>query len=594
MNFYESVVLRSLFANPFSTVQDLAEQLGFKLEEVIKCVSSLEKNRYLDENIKLTNLARHKLENSSPRSAIILAAGYGMRMVPINLSTPKALVEVNGERLIERLIAQLNAAGINDITVVVGFIKESFEYLSPKYGIELVFNSNFASKNNLHSLALVKDRISNTYIIPCDIWCRDNPFNNTELCSWYMVSDSFDDESNVRVNRNSELIKTVGDEQGNSMIGIAYLTGSEAEAVRRNLLRMDNDDYSGCFWEETLFDENRMILPARLIPCREIVEINTFEQLRELDSNSNHLNSDAIKIIATALKCGENDITDIKIQKKGMTNRSFIFQVNGEKYIMRIPGEGTDQLIDREHEAAVFRAIRGFGFCDDPVYIDPKTGFKITKYLENVRACDSENVDDLVLCMKKLKDFHGKRLVVSHSFDIFGQLEFYESLWDGDPSVFEDYQTTKNNVLSLKPFIEGIDKDRCLTHIDAVSDNFLFYTLPDGSEGLQLTDWEYSGMQDPHVDIAMFIIYSLYNKQQCDRLIDIYFEGACDVITRAKIYSYIAVCGLLWSNWCEFKRKFGFEFGEYALCQYRYAKDYYLYAKELIGHNSNEGNTKND
>ena len=89
-------------------------------------------------------------------------------------------------------------------------------------------------------------------------------------------------------------------------------------------------------------------------------------------------------------------------------------------------------------------------------------------------------------------------------------------------------------------------------------------------------------MQDPHVDIAMFCIYSLYNKRQCDRLIDIYFKNACNSTTRAKIYCYIAMCGLLWSNWCEFKAKLGVEFGEYSLRQYRYAKDYYRFAvKEM-------------
>ena len=141
---------------------------------------------------------------------------------------------------------------------------------------------------------------------------------------------------------------------------------------------------------------------------------------------------------------------------------------------------------------------------------------------------------------------------------------------------------TKENVLSLREYVEGAEKDWCLTHIDAVPDNFLFYTLPDGAEALQLTDWEYSGMQDPHVDIAMFCIYSMYNKRQCDRLIDIYFDGNCDRRTKAKIYCYIAMCGLLWSNWCEYKRKLGVEFGEYSLRQYRFAKDYYKYAKELI------------
>lgn len=95
---------------------------------------------------------------------------------------------------------------------------------------------------------------------------------------------------------------------------------------------------------------------------------------------------------------------------------------------------------------------------------------------------------------------------------------------------------------------------------------------------MQLTDWEYAGMQDPHVDIAMFCIYSLYNKQQIDQLINIYFENNCPINIHTKIYCYIATCGLLWSNWCEYKRNLGVEFGEYALRQYRYAKDFYKLA----------------
>lgn len=175
--------------------------------------------------------------------------------------------------------------------------------------------------------------------------------------------------------------------------------------------------------------------------------------------------------------------------------------------------------------------------------------------------------------------FHNRKLQVGHEFDIFGKIDFYESLWEGRPSIYKDYLKTKENVLSLRNYIEKNVTDKVLTHIDAVPDNFLF---DDGTEGelhLQLTDWEYAGMQDPHVDIAMFCIYSLYDKRQVDRLINIYFEGKCPHNIHTKIYCYIAACGLLWSNWCEYKRNLGVEFGEYSLRQYRYAKDYYRLVK---------------
>ena len=129
----------------------------------------------------------------------------------------------------------------------------------------------------------------------------------------------------------------------------------------------------------------------------------------------------------------------------------------------------------------------------------------------------------------------------------------------------------------MKTIIESLPREWKLTHIDAVPDNFLFI----GNE-IRLIDWEYASMQDPHLDIAMFAIYSLYNREDIDNLIDVYFEDGCEDAVRIKIYCYVAVCGLLWSNWCEYKRLCGVEFGEYSLRQYRYAKEFYKIAKEEI------------
>lgn len=582
MNLQEADILYTLQCEPFVNQRTLSETCGHSLGAVNRALKQLKEDGLLDDRTQLTLSAKRLIKERAPRNAIILAAGLGMRMVPINLSVPKALLEVNGERLIDRLITQLHVVGIKNITVVVGFMKDSFEYLIDEFGVELVVNPDYMKRNNLHSLALVSDYIHNTYIIPCDVWCDLNPFSNTELYSWYMVSDCIEKDSNVKINRKTELVTISERDAGNAMVGICYLLEPEAGIVREKLKKLDDDQHADEFWESSLYRKDRMIVQAKIVKSSDVVEINTYEQLRDLDSDSNHLKSDAIKTIASALGCKEEAIENIAVLKKGMTNRSFLFSVSGIEYIMRVPGEGTDQLINRRQEAEVFRTISGMGLCDDPVYINPENGYKITKYLEGVRVCNSESVSDLKRCMEKLRQFHTMKLKVDHTFDVFGQIEFYEALWGGSPSIYRDYQKTKENVFSLKPFIDKLNKDWCLTHIDAVPDNFLFFTRPDGTEGLQLTDWEYSGMQDPHLDIAMFCVYSLYNKKCCDRLIDIYFEDKCDQITRAKIYAYIAMCGLLWSNWCEFKRKLGVEFGEYSLRQYRYAKDYYRYTTELM------------
>lgn len=216
----------------------------------------------------------------------------------------------------------------------------------------------------------------------------------------------------------------------------------------------------------------------------------------------------------------------------------------------------------------------GGGICETVVYINSQNGYKISKYYENARTCDPYNYEDVRKCIDKLRLFHNLELKVNHDFNIFNQLNYYESLWKGKSSIYKDYKKTKSNVLKLKSYIDNHVSKKVLCHIDAVSDNFLFIKKDDKEE-IRLIDWEYAGMQDPHVDIAMLCIYSLYNREQIDEVIDMYFNNKCDVAIRIKIYCYIAVCGLLWSNWCEYKQQLGVKLGDYALCQYRYAKDYY-------------------
>ena len=592
MNNSKQDILNNLIKEPFINQRILAAQTGHSLGIVNRSIKELISEGYLDEEIRPTEKALREAKEKAPKNAIILAAGFGMRMVPINTETPKGLLEIKGERLIECTIRQLHEVGITEIYVVVGFMKEQYEYLIDEYGVELIVAPDYASKNNLHSLKTAADHLSNSYIIPCDIWCEKNPYSRNELYSWYMVSDLVDDDSTVRVNRKQELVVQKEQAGGNAMIGICYLLEAEAEIVRERLEELGRDSrYDGAFWEETLYQKDRMIVTARVVHAADAVEINTYEQLREIDSDSSQLQNDAIQVICQALGARPDEVTNITVLKKGMTNRSFLFSCKDKKYIMRIPGEGTDQLINRRQEAAVYQTIAGRKICDEIAYINPENGYKITEYLEGARVCNAENEEDLQKCMKKLREFHGQKLKVDHSFELFGQMEYYESLWEGTPSAYKDYEKTKEHVLQLKDYIEANAGEQVLTHIDAVPDNFLF-VKENGKEEIRLIDWEYAGMQDPHVDIAMFCIYSLYKKEQVDHLIDLYFEGNCDDRTRIKIYCYIAVCGLLWSNWCEYKRNLGVEFGEYSLRQYRYAKDYYKIVQQELGEEEKETCTK--
>lgn len=570
MNVQELDILNAIRKNPKVNQREIANQAGYSLGFVNRVVKELQEEKWLSPTGELSKKAKTFIKENQPQRAIILAAGFGMRMVPINTEIPKGLMEVKGEVLIERMIRHLHEVGITDIQVVVGFMKERYEYLIDEFQVKLVVNSEYQVKNNLHSLSKVKSSLDKTYIIPCDIWSEENPFSDFEPYSWYMVTNEQSIESTVRVNRKRELVMIDETEEGNQMIGLCYVMGEEAKLVQEKLQEFaKTPSYDHEFWECTLQDKNKWIIPSKVVGSEQIIEINTYEQLREIDGNSANLQTDAISIIQDCFNVEVDEIKNITVLKKGMTNRSFLFECQNQKYIMRIPGEGTDYLINRKEEADVYQALENRQICDDVLYMNPDNGYKITAYLEDATNCDAENWNEVEACMTKLREFHELNLTVDHRFDIFGQINFYESLWNGEKSYFKDYETTKAAIFELKKWIDTLEKNETLVHIDAVPDNFLFT-----KDGIRIIDWEYAGMQDPHVDIAMFCIYSLYSREQVDHLIDLYFKGDVSPIIRTKIYAYIASAGLLWSNWCEYKRSLGIDFGEYSLCQYRYAKEY--------------------
>lgn len=569
-------VLLQLKNYGFENQRLLAEKCDYSLGGINKALAQLKAEEYISCDYLLTKKGIKKIEDNSPENAVILAAGRGMRMVPINLENPKALVEVKGKALIEHQIEQLHAVGVNEIYIIVGFLKENFEYLIDKYDVKLIVNMDYDKKNNLASLAKAADFIGNTYIVPCDLWCVENPYSKTEAYSWYMMSNEADNSSGNFVNKKMQVVKSK--KTGQRMIGISYISKNDSRKFIKKLKSMaTSDNYDDCFWEEACYDDNKMLQFAKVVDGKKFVEINTYENLRSIDSDSDHLKSDTIDIIKFALECENKDIVDIKTLKKGMTNRSFLFSCKGKRYIMRIPGEGTNKLISRKQEAQIYKLIKNKGICDNVIYIDSSNGYKITEYIENARACDSLSESDLKLCMKKLKELHSLDIEVDNIFDLFDQIEFYETLREGKPSLYRDYAQTKENIFKLKEYIDSLNIEKRLVHIDAIPDNFLIYKDGD-KEIVRLIDWEYSAMQDPHLDLAMFSVYSFYDKKQIDKLIDIYFDGKCKEATRIKIYCYVAICGLLWSNWCEYKLMLGVEFGEYSIRQYRYAKEYYRIA----------------
>ena len=290
-----------------------------------------------------------------------------------------------------------------------------------------------------------------------------------------------------------------------------------------------------------------------------------------------------MELISRVLQVPESEITGIKCLKTGMTNKSFLFRVHDKSYICRIPGPGTELLINRKQEKAVYDAVKDYGITEHVVYMNGETGYKISEYYEGARNSDPRNWDDVARCMALVEKLHDSKLHVDHSFDIRERITFYEALCRGyEKKLFEDYPEVKSHMMTLLDRLDRLNRPKVLSHIDSVCDNFLF--LPNGD--LRLIDWEYSGMCDPLIDVSMCAIYSYYNDLEVEKLITTYLHREPTAEERFVYYAYIALGGFLWCLWAVYKSSLGEEFGDYTIVMYRYAKRFYkkiITAPEFLG-----------
>lgn len=597
------LLCRSIYENKRITQRELAAAINLSLgtcnhlikealaSELISLDTATGEYTLLKKGIDL--LQQYRVD-----SAVILAAGFGSRFVPLTFETPKGLLEVFGERMIERQIHQLHEAGIYDITIVVGYLKEKFDYLIDKYGVKLLYNPEYHNKNTLTTVYRARDcfKGKNTYLLSSDNWIRKNMYHTYECGAWYssVYMEGNTSEWCMESNKKGLITKVqIGGADSWVMYGPVYFSKEFSEEFFPVLEKYyETPGTEQLYWEQVLADllngtveehlpgRHRFPIPKMYInkqPEAQVYEFENLEELRLFDERyQNHSDNIAMELVSDILHVPESEITHIRCLKTGMTNKSFLFQVKDHSYICRIPGPGTELLINRPQEKAVYEAVKNLGITEHVVYLNGETGYKISEYYEGARNGDARNWDDVARCMELLRKLHGSSVHVDHSFDIRERIAFYETLCTGyEKQLFQDYSDVRAHMNILLDRLEHLNRPQTLSHIDSVCDNFLF--LPNGD--LKLIDWEYSGMCDPLIDVGMCAIYSYYNEKEVDKLLKLYLKRDATAEERYVCYSYIALGGFLWCLWAVYKSSIGEEFGEYTLIMYRYAKDYY---KKLV------------
>lgn len=261
-----------------------------------------------------------------------------VRFVPLSLEKPKALLQVKGEILIERQIRQLQEAGIQEIVIVVGYMKEQFQYLKKKYGVILVENPDYKKKNNHSSLYAARKYLKNTYICSGDNYFTQNVFREETQESYYasVYADGSTDEWCLETEENGRIKKVeIGGKDSWIMKGHAFFN---ADFSRQLLPFLEcayfREEDAGKFWEEIYMEHiDEMDLFIRRYEYHTIEEFDSIEELRQFDEKYwNQTGSSVMDQLSQKLRCREAELSIVCPVKEEGEVTGFLFWCRGREY----------------------------------------------------------------------------------------------------------------------------------------------------------------------------------------------------------------------------------------------------------------------
>ena len=231
-----------------------------------------------------------RLSLNRVKRAIFIAAGFGSRLVPITLNTPKPLVRVHNVRIIDSLLDAVSAAGIEEVWLVRGYLGEQFDQLLYKYpNIRFIENPLFNDANNISSMVAARDLLQNAYVLEADLLLY-----NPKLITRYQYHSNYlaipmkrSDDWCFRVDERGVIQEVmIGGEDCMQMVGISYWTSEDGQRLAGHLAEAFNAPGGRERYWDTVplkyFLDNYTVY-ARKCDAKDVIEIGTFTELKALD-----------------------------------------------------------------------------------------------------------------------------------------------------------------------------------------------------------------------------------------------------------------------------------------------------------------------
>lgn len=573
----EFFILRTLAdSSAISSQRQLASLTGLSVGSVNAALRSLQE-RGLVQDRAITAKGFKALEPYEVDNAIILAAGLSSRFAPISYEKPKGILSVRGEILIERLIRQLRKAGIQEIVLVVGYKKEQFFYLQHEFGVKIVVNEEYDSRNNNSSLMAAKEYMKNSYICSSDDYYTENPFERYEWRSYYCAqfAEGETEEWCITEDRNGHIKSVeIGGRDAWFMIGHVYFDISFSERFKQILVdEYDHPLTAPKLWEEIFLEHvGDLKMVVKKIDPPICFEFDSLDDVRAFDPMFlENVDSDAFDNIAKTLGCDKADVHDIYPLKQGLTNLSCHFSTADGEYVYRHPGIGTEQLVDRHAEAAALQTAKELGLDDTFVFEDPESGWKISRYIQGGRNVDPRNADEIKRAMEMCRALHESGAKVERSFDFFEEGKRYERiLEERGPIDVPGYYEMSAAAEKLRAYAAQDDTYDCLCHNDFFYMNFLI----DAEGKMSLIDWEYAGMSDYANDYGTCVVCCEMSPEEAMATLVAYFGRTPTFEEARHNLAFVALAGWCWYVWSLVKEAEGASVGNWLYTYYKYAEKY--------------------
>ena len=256
---------------------------------VNRVIASLTENGCIENNA-ITPAGYDALEPYRVRRAVFIAAGFGSRLVPITLNTPKPLVRVRGVRMIDTLLDAVTAAGIQEIYIVRGYLGEQFDQLKYKYPqVQFLENPAYNETNNISSAMVARYLLQNAYVFEADL-----VLFNPELITKYQYTSNYlgvptdsTDDWCLEVKNNVITKVSIGGTNCFHMFGISYWNAEDGAKLAEDIKKVyEMPGGKERYWDQVPLEYflKRYKVEIRRCTFDDVIEIDTYSDLKRLDS----------------------------------------------------------------------------------------------------------------------------------------------------------------------------------------------------------------------------------------------------------------------------------------------------------------------